>query len=76
MYAVGAEVPADAELVTTVSEPDPYSVLFVTEEAPLEVVKAARDALLYLHHPDHGGNGEDVDAVVSAYKKVCQLRGN
>lgn len=75
MYAVGAEAPSTGpEQEIPTPESNPYEVLFVTENAPLEVVKAARDVLLHLHHPDHGGSDEITAVVVSAYKQIRRLR--
>lgn len=75
MYAVGAASP-ESELALPTPEPDFYAILHVTEDAPNEVVKAARNALVLLYHSDHGSDDRKAADVISAYKRICELRGN
>lgn len=48
----------------------PYAVLFVTTNAPPEVIKAAYRALAQKHHPDHGGDPEKFREIDEAYKTL------
>jgi len=50
----------------------PHAVLFVTENAPPEVIKAAYRALAQIHHPDHGGSEEEFKKIDTAYKVLKQ----
>ena len=54
---------------------DYYSVLYVTQDAPIEVVKAAFRALMLLHHPDHKGSEEKAKQLTEAKEKIFQERG-
>jgi hypothetical protein len=53
-------------------EVDLYAVLFLTSNAPLEVIKASYKALALLHHPDHGGKVEDMVTINNAYEKIIK----
>lgn len=44
--------------------------LFVTADAPQEVVTAAYRALAKMHHPDKGGDEEEFKAIDKAYKEI------
>jgi len=48
----------------------PYSVLCVLPTAPWEVVRAAYKALCLLHHPDRGGNTEDLQRINGAFAEL------
>ncbi len=48
----------------------PYRILFVTEDAPTEVVIAAYRALSKLHHPDRGGDLTAMQELNRAYELV------
>jgi len=37
---------------------DPYSILEISNRASQPVIKAAYQALVKIHHPDHGGKGD------------------
>ncbi len=50
----------------------PHAVLFVTVDAPPEVVKAAYRALAQKYHPDHGGDAEEFRRVDAAYKELTK----
>src|SRR5690349_7539483 len=52
MYAAGAHVP---QAETSLASESPFGVLFLTEDAPMEVVKASYRALSLMYHPDHHG---------------------
>jgi hypothetical protein len=45
----------------------PHATLFVTSDAPVEVIRAAYRALAQLHHPDVGGDSERMQAINVAY---------
>jgi len=50
-----------------------YQSLYVTEDAPLEVVKASYQVLTHKYHPDQakdGGNAVKLREVMEAYKLV------
>ena len=48
----------------------PYSILYVTKEAPDCVIKAAYKALVFKYHPDRGGDAEEFQKVKAAYDKI------
>lgn len=48
----------------------PHEMLFVTPDAPPEVIKAAYRALAQKHHPDHDGDPERFREVDEAWKKL------
>jgi hypothetical protein len=55
----------------------PHSKLFLTDGAPVSVVKAAYQALLSEYHPDHnGGEGdrERLKEVISAYREILSKK--
>lgn len=76
MLAVGAQEAPGATLedghVQTPS--NPHEALYVAEDAPVEVVKAAYRALVHKYHPDQGGNEADFRRVDEAYRAVMKLR--
>jgi hypothetical protein len=49
---------------------DPHEILYVTKNAPTEVIKASYKALAMKHHPDHGGNAETFKIIQEAYEKL------
>lgn len=51
---------------------DLYSILFLTPDAPLEVIKAAYKALALKYHPDQGGDIEKFRKINEAYEKLCK----
>lgn len=73
MYLAGAEF--NAPVNEEISE-NPFSVLFVTEDAPIEVVKAAYKALVQVHHPDVGGSTAAMTELNQAYEKILNMRNN
>jgi DnaJ-class molecular chaperone len=50
----------------------PHAVLFVMENAPEEVIKAAYKALAAKHHPDHDGDPEVFMEIQDAYEKLMK----
>jgi hypothetical protein len=60
----------DPVRITTPKTPPPHAVLFVTRNAPPEVIKAAYKALAQKHHPDHGGDPEEFRKIDEAYKRL------
>ena len=55
----------------------PFNSLFLTEDAPEEVIRAAYQALLSLYHPDHNagkGDPEKLNRVIEAYKMIKKIR--
>jgi curved DNA-binding protein CbpA len=53
---------------------NPFSILCVTEDAPLEVIRAAYKALAGIYHPDHGGNEQQMADLNAAYTEIRNLR--
>jgi DnaJ-domain-containing protein 1 len=74
MAAAGAQVADDGALGVfgDAQVENPYATLYVTEDAPLEVIKAAYKALVAVHHPDVGGDKDAFQKVDSAYRKILQ----
>lgn len=52
------------------SQPSPYAELWLLDDAPLSVVKAAYRALATEHHPDAGGSTERFRRVDRAYRQI------
>lgn len=48
----------------------PHRALFVAADAPLEVVRAAFQALSRVYHPDHGGSVEAMRELTVAYEAM------
>lgn len=56
---------------TSAADQNPHrKILYVTDSAPPEVVKAAYRALSTLHHPDHGGSTEMMQKINAAYSAL------
>jgi hypothetical protein len=51
-----------------------YATLFVTEDAPPEIIRAAFRTLAKMHHPDQGGDADKMTEVNAAYQKLKKLR--
>ena len=51
---------------------DPFVVLYLRPDAPVEVVRAAYHALCQLHHPDRGGNPDQFRRITTAYEKLVK----
>ena len=49
-----------------------YATLHLLPSAPPEVIKAAYRALAHLHHPDHGGDTQEMQAVNAAYQQLVK----
>ena len=71
LYLAGAEIPSPPVAVLASS---PYAALFVTEDAPLEVIRAAYKALAVIFHPDHGGTAQQMVELNNAYTEIRNLR--
>lgn len=65
-----AEKSGDPMQLSTSKRKTPYEVLFVTTDAPPEVIKAAYRALASKYHPDHGGDEDKFKKVDEAWKKL------
>lgn len=66
----GAPEPQVTHFGTVASPFGPHATLFVTPNAPIEVVRAAYKALAKLHHPDFGGSQERMIAINQAYEAI------
>lgn len=51
---------------------NPYLVLFLTPNAPLEVVKASYKALSSLYHPDKGGSTDKMIELNEAFAAIVK----
>lgn len=52
-----------------------FAKLFLTDEAPIEVVRAVYERLVTLYHPDHNegaGNTTRLQEVIKAYRTICK----
>ena len=58
------------QLAAPEMERDPYEVLGVRPDAPLEVIEASHKALAKSHHPDVGGSDEAMKELNSALEKI------
>ena len=47
-----------------------YNVLYLTPEAPIELVEKVWKMLMLLHHPDKGGDTAKATAINAAYQKI------
>ena len=73
MVAAGGE--ATTVVVQEVPEENPFAVLFVTDDAPLEVIHAAYRALALTHHPDRpGGSESEMQRLNDAYSRAREQR--
>jgi hypothetical protein len=70
MVAAGGEPVAIPEM----QEENPFAVLFLTDDAPLEVIIGAYRALAKVNHPDAGGTDEQMAKLTNAYKRARALR--
>lgn len=61
--------PEDALPMPTANSDD-HTLLYVTIDAPKEVVQAAYRALMKLNHPDHGGDAETAVRITDAWKRI------
>ena len=55
---------------------DPCAVLGVPASATAEDIKRAYRARLLATHPDRGGNREDAEAVIDAFRQLQRRRPN
>lgn len=58
------------DFFTLMPDADPYSVLGLTSDADIEVVKAVYRTLSKKHHPDQGGSEEEFKRVNAAYNAI------
>ena len=71
-----ADADPDAEWKPPPSKPrpksiDPYRTLHLLPSAPPEVIRAAFKALAMKHHPDHGGDEEQMKRLNAAFKMLA-----
>lgn len=52
-----------------------YDTLFLTADAPVEIVKAVYKKLSFMYHPDHGGDEEKLKEINAAYERIKAQRG-
>ena len=73
MHIAGAQIAEDVPAVVVLAPDNPRTVLFVTDDAPFVVVRAAYKALVKLYHPDiGGGDAAMMVRVNAAYAAVQQ----
>jgi len=58
------------------SKATPYTLLHVTEDAPMAVIRAAYKALAVIHHPDRGGDTAKMAEITTAYDNIRLLRSS
>ena len=51
-----------------------YEILFLTPQAPEELIKAAYKILSKSYHPDHGGTHEKMSELNLAYQELQKLK--
>lgn len=73
MVAVGGD-PTTEEAAAPEPDENPFAMLFVTDDAPLEVIHAAYRALAKKHHSDVGGSDSEMARVNVAYERARLLR--
>lgn len=56
----------------SVKDNSPYSVLYLTPDAPKFIVKAAYKALAFEYHPDRGGNAKQFQELAEAYATILK----
>lgn len=71
IYLVGGSAPAE-KINEETPKISPHEVLFVTEDAPLEVIRASYYVLAEIYHPDHGGDSEKMIELTEAYDQIRQ----
>lgn len=71
MVAAGGE---PTTVVPQEIEESPFATLYVTDDAPLEVVHAAYRALALKLHPDHGGSDSEMQRLNDAYTRARLMR--
>lgn len=78
MRAAGACIPLDEAVMREVleknTESNPYEVLCIMPEAPIEIIQAAYKALAKKNHPDTGGSDESFRRIEEAYRKILKSR--
>lgn len=75
LIAAGAHVAADeSSYVRKPTGAEFFDALYVQENAPDEVIRAAYLALVKIHHPDHGGSEEEFRRVDHAFRSIQKLR--
>ncbi len=58
--------------VNSTGDSSTYSTLFLTSDAPPEVIRAAYKALSFLHHPDRGGDMIKMQELNAAMQKISK----
>ena len=61
----------DCEMQQSVKCSSPYYCLYLTDNAPREIVDSAYRTLAKIHHPDHGGDAEQMKIFSAAYNEIC-----
>ncbi len=54
---------------------DSYATLFLTNKAPMDIVKTVYEILVTQNHPDHNdgaGNSARLQEVIAAYRDICK----
>jgi hypothetical protein len=75
-----SETPAEWLMVKNEKQTEidsPYSKLFLTHKAPIELVKLVYEKLVTTYHPDHNegvGDSERLQEVIKAYREICRSK--
>ncbi len=69
-YTLGAEVEYEEQPLSETASA--FTVLHLLPSAPPELIKAAYRCLAQLHHPDRGGDGEEMKRINSAFESITR----
>ena len=75
IYLVGGAAPSEENAEIEVKR-SPHEILFVTADAPLEVIRASYYALATLYHPDRDGDPEKMVELTTAYDQIRDELGS
>jgi hypothetical protein len=71
----GANYGPNIGVVKGNNDKSPYSILYITSDAPDFIVKSVFKSLVLKYHPDTGGNVDKFREVMKAHDKIKELRG-
>lgn len=58
------------DIIGSKPSPSAYATLYVTQDAPRQVIEAAFRVLAKLHHPDSGGDTETMSRINQAFQEL------
>lgn len=74
VFIVSGKMPTEIQSPPTASEEDIYKTLYVTSDAPMEIIKYAYKILANIYHPDKGGDLTKMTAINLAYNQIKKIR--